>query len=476
MGYKATVDILILKELKRRAVKFASQYNPDIPTVMLVPGGMGSRLLKTVQRYEPGVSFPDQPTFLKIWLSFGAILQGDHLGLRMTFGEHDRGNRPVIPSGEVSSSLAKKYDNTASYFSGDSPKFPANYVIFGYDWRKLPRVGAAYLRQFLLFLRDEVSQLGHPDPRPRITLLGHSQGGLVIKLFLNDLVDGGENPDHWLKRFISVGTPFYGTLNHQSRHYVGVKLLNFFTPGGRPALTDLIWSFPGPYVLLPAPRSVLGPRFSQLGLNRYPVVDADMQTLEVDPFVSGQRSRLPGFMTSPQQNLAFTVSRLGAAAVEVAEIDRELPSLTDRIFHIRSTLRESQSPLSFRIRWKNVDGANYDINNGDDPISNNGGDSDGTVPLWSARLAWTPDSQVFLARGLKHGGLAEHPDVLDAVAAIMREETVDLPAASTELEIASETAAMALLEDVRDGNLDIEELSFQPAATQRQFVAMLELV
>jgi hypothetical protein len=476
MGYKAIVDILALKDLKRRAVEFAGRYNPDLPTVMLAPGGMGSRLLKTVQRYESGVAFPEQPTYQKIWLSFGAILHGDHVGLRMTHGEHDRGDKPVIPSGEVSSRLAKKYDNTAEYFNGDSSVFPANYIVFGYDWRKLPRVGAAYLRQFLLFLRDETAHLGLADPRPRTTLLGHSQGGLVIKLFLNDLVDGGEDPDDWLERFISVGTPFYGTQNHHSRYYVGVKLLNFFSPGGRPTLTDLIWTLPGPYVLLPAPRSVLEPRLSQLGLNRYPVVDTDNQTLEVDPFASGQRSRLPGFMTSPQQNLTFTVLRLGAAAQEAAQVDRELPSIADRIFHIRSTLRESQSPLSLRVRWKNVDGANYDLNDGDDPISTNGGDSDGTVPLWSARLAWTPDDQVFMFKGLKHGGLAEHPDVLDAIAAIIQGETVDLPTVSTELEIAPEADAMSLLEEVRTGNLDLEELSIQPAAIQRRFEAMLELV
>ena len=142
MGYKATVDILILKELKRRAAKFASRYNPDLPTVLLVPGGMGSRLLKTLQSYESGVTFPEQPTFQKIWLSFGAILHGDHIGLRMTRGEHDRGDKPVIPSGEVSSRLAKKYDNTAEYFGGEIPEFPANYIVFGYDWRKLPRVAA----------------------------------------------------------------------------------------------------------------------------------------------------------------------------------------------------------------------------------------------------------------------------------------------------------------------------------------------
>ena len=475
MGYKATVDILILKDLKRRAAEFANVYNPDLPTVMLVPGGMGSRLLKTVEPYESGVPFPEQPTFQKIWLSFAAIYHGDHIGLRMTKGEHDRGNRPVIPSGEVSSNLAKKYDDTAEYFSGETPSFPANYAVFGYDWRKLPRVGAACLRQFLLFVRDEVTQLGHDDPRPRTTLLGHSQGGLVVKLFLNDLVDGGEDPDDWLERFISIGTPFYGTQNHHSRYYVGVKLLNLFTPGGRPALTDMIWSLPGPYVLLPAPSSVLVPRLAQLGLNRYPIVDADNQTLGVDPFALAQRSRYPGFMTIPQQNLRFTVSCLNVAAQEVAEVDRALPSVADRIFHIRSTLRESQSPLSLRVLWKNVDGVNYNLNNGDDPISTNGGDSDGTVPFWSARLAWIPDDQVFQFKGLKHGGLVEHPDVLDAIAAIIQGNLVDLPTISTELEIAPESDAMSLLEEVRAGNLDLEELSLQPASIQRRFEAMLEL-
>ena len=90
MGYKATVDTLILKDLKRRAEDFAGRYDPGLPTVMLVPGGMGSRLLKSTVPYELGVPFPDRPTLQKIWLSFGAILLGDHMGLRMTRGEHDR--------------------------------------------------------------------------------------------------------------------------------------------------------------------------------------------------------------------------------------------------------------------------------------------------------------------------------------------------------------------------------------------------
>jgi hypothetical protein len=473
MGYKATVDILILKELKLRAMEFAASYDPDLPTVMLVPGGMGSRLLKSMSPYVPGVPFPEQPRLQKIWLSFSAILHSDHLGLRMTRQEHDRGDRPVIPSGEVSSNLAKTYDNTQQYFAGNSPTFAANYVIFGYDWRKLPRIGATYLQQFLLFLRDENANLGHPDPRPSTTLLAHSQGGLVSKLFLNELADSGEDPDDWLARFISVGTPFYGTLNHQSRYYVGVKMLNYFTTGGRPVLTDLIGSLPGPFVLLPAPHSVLDPRLVQLGLNRYPLVDRDQQTQAVDPFAAAQHSRWPGFMTSPQSNLVFTVRRLRAAARDAAEIDRELPAFGDRIFHIGSTLRESQNPLSMRIRWKNVDGANYDIRNGDDPISTNGGDSDGTVPLWSSRLAWTAADQVFLARGLGHGGLAEHNDVLDAVAAIIQGHDVNLPLLSAEPEIATEADAITMLEQVSTGHVDLEELSLEPAPMRRRFEQML---
>lgn len=474
MGYKATVDLLILKDLKRRAEEFAATYDPSLQTVLLVPGGMGSRLLKTTEEVVPGIPFPDQPTFQKIWLSFAAILFGDILGLRMTRAEHDRGNRPVIASGEVSSSLAKKYDNTRDYFAGSSPVHPANYVVFGYDWRKLNRVSASYLRQFLLLLRKEVEKLGHADPRPQITLLAHSQGGLVTKLLLNDLVDSDEDPHDWLARFVSVGTPFYGTQNHLSRYYVGAGLVNI-TPGGRSAVADLIWSLPGPYVLLPAPRTVLEPRFDALGLNRYPVVDRDHLTVEVDPFLAAQRTRLPGFMTSPADNLTFTVSRLASAAQELAEVDRDLPTLGDRVFHIRSTLRHSDTPRSFRIHWENVNGSNYDIEQGPDPVSDNGGDSDGTVPLWSARLAWIADQQVFTAKGLKHGGLAEQPDVLDAVAAIIKGDPVDLPALSQELDIAPEADAFRLLEEVRQGHREMADLAIQPPEMQRRFAAMLEL-
>ena len=46
MGYKATVDLLILKELQRRAQELSRTYDPDLPSVVLVPGGMGSRLVK----------------------------------------------------------------------------------------------------------------------------------------------------------------------------------------------------------------------------------------------------------------------------------------------------------------------------------------------------------------------------------------------------------------------------------------------
>ncbi len=244
MGYKTVVDTLILQELRERANDFAAHYRPGRPTVVLVPGGMGSRLYKTIEPFRTGVPFPEQPVAQKIWLSFAAVLYGDLLGLRMTRNGKDRGDRPVIASGEVSSEFAKKYDDTQAYFAGPDPTFPANYAVFGYDWRKLPRSGAVYLKRFLQFLREAVAERESGDTKLNITLLGHSFGGLVIKLFLNDLVDRGENPDDWLERFISVGSPFYGTENHLQRYYKGVKYINFFTPGGRDAITDLVWTLP----------------------------------------------------------------------------------------------------------------------------------------------------------------------------------------------------------------------------------------
>ena len=467
MGYKATVDTLILKELSLRAARFADGYDPDRPSVVLVPGGMGARLLKTLDAYDPRMPFPAEPTYQKIWLSLGAILRGDHFGLKMTRVGRDQGNKPVIPFGEVDNYLlARPYDETREHFTRSNADIRANYVSFGYDWRKRPSLSAGYLRRFLLFLAAENAKRGHPDPRPTITLIGHSMGGLVVKSFLNLLSRKKEVADHWLERFVSVGTPFYGTQTHMSRYYDGQEGLNMFTRGGRLEVSKAIWTLPGLYVLLPAPKEILEPNFRSLGLNRYPVVDDEDKAKSVDPFDPEHRDRLPEFMRKPKQNLSFTSICMAYATHEMKEIDRVLPEFRDKIFHFGSTLRESNRPRSLRIYWQRK----YS-----DPFLTNSGDSDGTVPLWSARLGWIPRDQVFLVRGVEHDSLAEDGTVLHGISALMQNQPVNTERVSPRLEVASVRDAVEILTAVRDGQLDEDSLVQQSPAIKRRFEIMFNL-
>ncbi len=199
------------------------------------------------------------------------------------------------------------------------------------------------------------------------------------------------------------------------------------------------------------------------------MVDADHHAIELDPFDTAQYNRLPAFMKEPVDHRVFTATCLDRAAQDFKAVDRELPSLRNRIFHIRSTLREpSTPPLALRMLWRRDDV--------DDPISTNGGDTDGTVPLWSAQLAWTPAHQVFNANGVSHADLAEHKDVLDAVAALIEGNPVNLPAHSDTLDVTSEDQVLELLTDVMHRRRDIDELAQHlDSNMQRQFSTMFEL-
>ena len=57
MTYLNRIDQLRRAELAERARIFAQGYNPDLPTIVILPGGMGSRLQRSSRTYDP-VAFP----------------------------------------------------------------------------------------------------------------------------------------------------------------------------------------------------------------------------------------------------------------------------------------------------------------------------------------------------------------------------------------------------------------------------------
>jgi hypothetical protein len=400
MSYLAQIRRLRLQELLRRAGEFAARYDPALPSLVIVPGGMGSRLL----RHAPGA-----PPY-ELWLDMKPVLRGELAHLAMDAETQETDGVPITPSGELSS-VVKSYDGVWEFF-----RFRANVAGFGYDWRRAPEHEAEYLQIFLELLSSAVVEKGCQDPKPDLTLYAHSQGGLVAKLFVERLLRKGDDAGRWFSKLVTCCTPFYGTSSHISRYYVGEALANVFT-GGADAVSRIGLSMEGPYILLPAPRSILEARLEALGLRRYPVRDRDSDA-PVDPFNAPSRWR-------PEASAAF----LARAAHQFAAMDREMPPhAAMRTFHFRSDIRGGPAGRdNLELSWKNIPGKSYSAENEFNPVRTNelqGGKGDGTVPWWSARLAATPPERVFDFYGVEHGGAAEHPAMLDVLWKLMRNEAV----------------------------------------------------
>lgn len=452
MSYTSVVDELRQRELEIRAQVFADLYQPQLPSVVLLPGGMGSRLIRSMVPYKAGEPFTNT-VFYELWLDFARAILGDLRELAMTRYGEDAGGHPIVASGELSS-IVKTYDRVETYFQGK-----ANYVGLGYDWRRPPDKEYMYVRSFLRRIADKVMAKGHPDPRRRLTLFAHSQGGLVAKLFVNDVVERHEQPTDWFERLVTCCTPFYGTWSHLSRYYVGEDLLNMVT-GGQAAVARIVASLKGPYILVPAPKAVLAPRYASLGLARYPVRDLANHALECDPFDPAMRARLPDYLVD---------DHLGAALAQFAQIDAPLPTaVASRVYHIRSN--DTVGNGVFEMLW------NSDPQ-GADPISSNGaqgGMHDGTVPFWAARLADTPDANVFdIPRGpqggVPHGGAAENPAVLKIVWDLMNGVAVQpgWQPASSGPAFGPVAPVRALLAEVKAGTRPVADLNALPDADFR---------
>lgn len=434
MSYLTRLDELRRAELFKRARDFAAAYNPDLPTIVILPGGMGSRLQRCTEAFDEAKNLPIEK-FYELWCGFGAIFNGELRSLAQDGRTQEADRHPIIAAGELTN-IVKSYNGIFEAFEGR-----ANVVSMGYDWRRAPGKECAFVRVFLELLADEVARAmpSAPDPRSRLTLYAHSQGGLVAKLFIDDLIDAEENPFDWFERVVTCCTPFYGTNSHFSRYYIGEPLLNPFT-GGPDAVARIVATFPGTYILLPAPREVLEPYYDKLGLAGYPVRDSDHEAMECDPFDIAMAGRY-----RPE------VSRehLAAAGKQFRRLDRALPAaVVERVYHLRSDLRDPGTGTSLEMRWRAVDGATYGAYQGN-PVGDNmpnGGSGDGTVPLWSAALAHAPAENVFTVHRVKHGGAAEHPCSLRILSRLMQglEVAPGPHVAESDFERASETHVAAL--------------------------------
>lgn len=400
MSYESARTFEIVDEYSRRLGEFVKVYKKGRPTIVLLPGGMGSQLDQSSDPYTDDTSVPFH-SYDTVWIDLGLIFDQDALKLEIQADLHDLGNHIVVPNGEVRF-IETPYTAAGSYFRG----LEYNYVVFGFDWRRPISESAGFLQAFLRRMRDRVvaAHGQGEDPLPMTTLVCHSMGGLVATMFLHRVFGSDTQPadvQKWMDKVVTVGTPFYGTATHMDRYYVGDPMLNILY--GAQAVARLVGTLPGPYILLFPDKDTYHRDGAALGLARYPVRDSENGP-DADPYDAASFTRYPSSVS--QQFLAD-------ARAERHTVTLPLPDAVsrDRVFHLRAQNTDTR----VEIYWPDSG----------TPIAGKPGPGDGTVPFWAARLAQTPLGQVYaLTMAADHMALMEHCETLEVIRKIVEDGRV----------------------------------------------------
>ena len=424
----------------RHIEEFARGYKRNRPTILFLPGGMGSQIDRSDEAYAGDASLPFK--YDPIWVDPGIVFDKEALQLEIESNSHDIGNHICIPNGPLRY-LLKPYNATEDYFRDKD----FNYLVFGYDWRRPLLESADFLRSFLKQLKSRVQYLWQENPLPNTTILCHSMGGLVAKAFLHRVFKPktkAADVRKWMCRLVTVATPFYGTANHMTRYYKGQKVLNTLYKANN--LARLTATFPGPYVLMFLDAKSYDQYAGDLEIRRYPVRDAQNPDMQADPFNQNLFGRYPPWVSPDHLNQATRMRKI---------IIRPLPeAVADCVFHIRARRQKTWVEL----KWKAVKGASFNPNKDDSPITGKNGEGDGTVPFWSARLAQVPDGQVFnLKKAKKHQELLEHTETLKVISRLVEQDkmpkTIKVLDKSLGSPRVSTKAAAQFIEDVAAGKI-----------------------
>jgi pimeloyl-ACP methyl ester carboxylesterase len=126
-------------------------------------------------------------------------------------------------------------------------KPPAGGATFGWDWRRAPDESLDELEEKIDEL-IEASELATAQGAKRAVLAGHSYGGVLMRLFIDD-----EARSRKVARMLNVGVPMWGSIKPFfpltfGIEGIGVSALDMFVENED--LKDTMRNFPGAYHLL----------------------------------------------------------------------------------------------------------------------------------------------------------------------------------------------------------------------------------
>jgi hypothetical protein len=397
--YDSTRESEQLRYLRTDIAQFILRYtskppNPGRRTLFLFAGGMASQLLRASTPYRDDGT-PQTFQYDNYWLSpltflGGALFLGMQKQSDGSFRDFD--DQIVIPNGIVNFLGFTPY----SRFTQWCDQNDLDWYVFSWDWRRrLDDTVNFFFTQFLPLFKTEVQNKCGADPLQQFILMGHSFGGMVVKLMLHRNEAILSNMTH----AVTVASPFYGYVGQIRRWFQGESLLNHVGPFDLTLeMIEVITSLPGCYVLPYldlATFGVDGPALKadlKFPLAGYPSTDA-VSGLPVDPFQPGP-NRYP-------TDTGFDYAELTLALNTYKTIAAALPAAFVNKF---ASIRGSSASTPGSIKWGMLTGP---LNPNAPPVSEGpGGPGDDTQPAWSARL-------VTSKRIVPVGGNVHHMLIMD---------------------------------------------------------------
>ena len=381
--YASTRDQEQLRIHELRLAQFTRRYRPDRRTIFLFVGGMGSNLHRA--------RAPLDPFYDRVWLGPGSFM-GEALALRMNRdgkGVHrDLDDRVIVADGLVKIGGLSLYDRFTRWCESNG----FNLFVFAWDWRRRLEETVALFTAFLPRFRERVGSAYGVDPLRGFVLLGHSYGGVIVKLLLDE---PSQEMDE-LSLTIACATPFYGFGVVIRRWLQGDPYLNLL---GRREVIRTICSLPGCYPLayLDEPTfrqnevAMAGDAFPLLS---YPSQDADGRV--VDPYWPSER-QYPADTGFDHAELAHG----GTIARRVAALPQRR---ADKLFCVRGVGFDTVGAItwgtSITPRPPLVPG-------------------DGIQPAWGTRLAALPADQCVTVANPDHMFFLEHRETQRALAELL---------------------------------------------------------
>ena len=357
---------------------------PPRQTLFFFPGGMACQLWRSHRKFDAGN--PNAPfRYQRLWLDL-ATFTGNALRLGMQQDAddlfRDQHEYIVVADGAVNLGGCTPHDGLIDWCNDNN----VDLFVFNWDWRRRQTDCAEFfVKKFWPLFRQKLADAGIPQAAREFSLLGHSFGGMVIKLILeNDDADVARK----LKFAITAATPFYGYGEQAHRWFEGEPLLNGDGHEVRKKVVRVICSMPGLYVLHYLDRETYERDKAELRADEFPLKDyPSLDATTNQPFDPWQQR------TAPDQRVRYPTS-MGFMPHELCrarDVYRIIAKANDdpRFFNIRgvklaSELPKPNTPGSVSCDWIR---SQFDPEDGT-PIQDGKYDvpGDDTQPAWTARL------------------------------------------------------------------------------------------